>query len=224
MGFLDYEGLRYFYGKVLARIKAITASDVGAVPIDGSKSITGQWLDMYNNRGSFNVGDGSFNIIIKNEDLKESRYITVNSPENRPNISDAFVLYETVDSASIPYKIFGEHNPPNANQVGAIAIDATINGYFNSNIDELEDGVYFYNGWTTLTCTAGLPFTNKIGIWIKKQQGDTVANRLDTVISEDGEIYTMHGYDGNWINDPSQSVSTSEVTPTRNNQITWTCG
>lgn len=30
MGFLDYDGLRYFYGKVLARIKGLTAEDVGA--------------------------------------------------------------------------------------------------------------------------------------------------------------------------------------------------
>lgn len=85
-----------------------------------------------------------------------------------------------------------------ASDVGALAKIALISDgeYDNKNIDTLGDGVYLYNGWAQakLICSAGLPFINKTGLWIKKTQyGENGgSDRVDFVINnETGEFFTM---------------------------------
>ena len=94
---------------------------------------------------------------------------------------------------------------PTASDVGALAKTAFISDgeYDNKNIDTLDDGVYLYNGWSQskLICSAGLPFINKAGLWIKKTQyGENGgSNRVDFVINiETGEFFTMYAYNGTW--------------------------
>lgn len=92
-----------------------------------------------------------------------------------------------------------------ASDVGALAKIALISDgeYDNKNIDTLGDGVYLYNGWAQakLICSAGLPFINKTGLWIKKtRHGENGgSDRVDFVINnETGEFFTMYAYNGTW--------------------------
>lgn len=92
-----------------------------------------------------------------------------------------------------------------ASDVGALAKIALISDgeYDNKNIDTLGDGVYLYNGWAQakLICSAGLPFINKTGLWIKKTRyGENGgSDRVDFVINnETGEFFTMYAYNGTW--------------------------
>lgn len=90
---------------------------------------------------------------------------------------------------------------PDAADVGAMAID----GYITSgvNVDTLQDGFYAYNGWISdeIVCTAGLPFVNAVGLWLKKTApNDTGSDtRTDVVFNRNnGDCYVMGGYSGSW--------------------------
>ena len=183
-----------------------TASDVGALALDCSNSLS-----------STHDYDG---VSIKNQgQSKEARYwqdssgnvhIATHHDDSNYTVLIQKVLEEDVNLADLlslyiegtgSYRIYGEHNKPTPAQLGAMSMGHITN---NANIDTLPDGIYFYNGWASphITCTAGLPFTNKQGIWIKKTAYGTdggTTDREDTVINcETGAVYTMHYYDGTW--------------------------
>lgn len=92
--------------------------------------------------------------------------------------------------------------PENIGALSASGFISDITGAI-SNIDTLQDGIYHYNGWASqkLTCSAGLPFVEAIGIWIKKTYNNSNdnTNRTDVVINNNnGKVYVMKNYDGTW--------------------------
>lgn len=99
---------------------------------------------------------------------------------------------------------------PTAADVGAFSSKGYITD--NTNIDNLADGVYEYNGWASdsIVCSAGVPFVKAFGTWIKKTPYDdkSTANRIDTVINNyTGDVYTMYGYNGTWYKNTANSVN-----------------
>lgn len=192
--------------QVKTLIDLITASDVGALALDCSNSLSS--THDYDGVSIKNQGqskearywqDSSGNVHITSY-LDDSNYTTLTQKvlEGDVNLADLLSLHVEGTGS---YRIYGEHNKPTPAQLSAMSMGYITSG---TNIDTLPDGIYFYNGWASphITCTAGLPFTNKQGIWIKKTPYGTdggTTNREDTVINcETGAVYTMHSYDGNW--------------------------
>ena len=103
--------------QVKALIKAITASDVGAVPLDGSAIMTGAI--------KFNKDYGR--VYADTDRLQLESWGKQGSTNNRHvwrlndtsvSLNNAFQLYRTTDGTWKSYNFFGEHNKPSGSYTG----------------------------------------------------------------------------------------------------------
>mgnify|MGYP000597993970 CR=1 FL=1 len=72
----------------------------------------------------------------------------------------------------------------------------SISIYGYKDLVALPSGIYVYNGWSYTSYTGVVPFTNATGIWIRIKFSDDLGT--DTVIKEDGTIYTRKMGSGIW--------------------------
>ncbi|MGL6220228.1 MAG: hypothetical protein ACRC36_19445 [Lacrimispora sphenoides] len=72
----------------------------------------------------------------------------------------------------------------------------SISIYGYKDLVALLPGIYVYNGWSYTSYTGVVPFTNATGTWIRIKFSDDLG--IDTVIKEDGTIYTRKMGSGTW--------------------------
>ncbi|EXG86227.1 protein with collagen triple helix repeats [Clostridium sp. ASBs410] len=72
----------------------------------------------------------------------------------------------------------------------------SISIYGYKDLIALPPGIYVYNGWSYTSYTGVVPFINAMGTWIRIKYSDDLGT--DTVIKEDGTIYTRKIVSGTW--------------------------
>ncbi len=100
----------------------VTAAQVGALPLDGSKSMTGAlWLAAYLGR----VAAFSNSTVLQNfrSSKDTNNGVSLDVSSNR-DLAEALTLEKTVSGTTTSYKIFGEHNLSALFALGAAKISA----------------------------------------------------------------------------------------------------
>ena len=84
-----------------------------------------------------------------------TKYVAIRISHGKSNIKDSVCFMDGRDGTSIPYRLYGEHNKPTANDVGAIAKQVEFNG--KDVLGITDDGFYYCVNATNVptTTTAG---------------------------------------------------------------------
>lgn len=100
----------------------LTAEQVGAVPLDGSKATTNARLPLYNDYCLVYADGQQINLQTRNEAGNDNnrRILRVYNSGQFADIRDALRFVDVTDGTSTAYIIYGTHNKPNASDVGAL--------------------------------------------------------------------------------------------------------
>lgn len=193
-----------------------TPEEVGAVPIEGG-TITGNLLYLENGKGHIestanHMQMTSFDTAKNNNNF---RSLAVNNKVGRADLDSAVILHDCINGTTKQYKIYGEHNKPNADSMGAIP--SKLKNY-EANPKHLEISVGDHAHITDVYDST-VPNISVISNFVHYITINDTTDKVDAVLSIPID-YTIYAYyftkaDGKWhkFADASEVMLLTSVVP-----------